>query len=71
MLGGGLSPGTTVLLGGEPGIGKSTLMLQVAANLPGEGLYVSGEESPGQVKKQSRQTESFSGSLKDSLRNEP
>ncbi len=50
VLGGGLSPGTTVLLGGEPGIGKSTLMLQVAANLPGEGLYVSGEESPGQVK---------------------
>lgn len=50
VLGGGLSPGTAVLLGGEPGIGKSTLMLQVAAKLPGTGLYVSGEESPGQVK---------------------
>lgn len=50
VLGGGLSPGTTVLLGGEPGIGKSTLMLQVATGLPGEGLYVSGEESPGQIK---------------------
>ena len=50
VLGGGLSPGTAVLLGGEPGIGKSTLMLQVAATLPGRGLYVSGEESPGQVK---------------------
>ena len=50
VLGGGLSPGTTVLLGGEPGIGKSTLMLQVAATLPGRGLYVSGEESPGQIK---------------------
>ena len=50
VLGGGLSPGTAVLLGGEPGIGKSTLMLQVAATLPGQGLYVSGEESPGQVK---------------------
>ena len=50
VLGGGLSPGTAVLLGGEPGIGKSTLMLQVAATLPGTGLYVSGEESPGQLK---------------------
>ncbi len=50
VLGGGLVPGTTVLLGGEPGIGKSTLMLQVAATLPGKGLYVSGEESPAQVK---------------------
>ena len=50
VLGGGLSPGAAVLLGGEPGIGKSTLMLQVAASLPGRGLYVSGEESPGQVK---------------------
>ncbi|MCK5736810.1 MAG: DNA repair protein RadA, partial [Spirochaetaceae bacterium] len=50
VLGGGLSPGTAVLLGGEPGIGKSTLMLQVAANLPGLGLYISGEESPGQIK---------------------
>ncbi|OQX29530.1 MAG: DNA repair protein RadA [Spirochaeta sp. LUC14_002_19_P3] len=50
VLGGGLSPGTAILLGGEPGIGKSTLMLQVAASLPGTGLYVSGEESPGQLK---------------------
>ena len=50
VLGGGLSPGAAVLLGGEPGIGKSTLMLQVAATLPGRGLYVSGEEAPGQVK---------------------
>ena len=50
VLGGGLAPGTAVLLGGEPGIGKSTLMLQVAAILPGRGLYISGEESPSQVK---------------------
>jgi DNA repair protein RadA/Sms len=50
VLGGGLTPGAAVLLGGEPGIGKSTLMLQVAANLPGTGLYISGEESPGQIK---------------------
>ena len=50
VLGGGLSPGTAVLIGGEPGIGKSTLMLQVAAGFAGTGLYVSGEESPGQLK---------------------
>ncbi len=50
VLGGGLAPGTTVLLGGEPGIGKSTLLLQVAATLPGVGLYVSGEELTSQIK---------------------
>lgn len=50
VLGGGLAPGATVLLGGEPGIGKSTLMLQTAATLKGRGLYVSGEESPAQIK---------------------
>lgn len=53
VLGGGLVRGSVVLLGGEPGIGKSTLMLQVAANLAKEGkvLYVSGEESARQLKK--------------------
>jgi DNA repair protein RadA/Sms len=70
VLGGGLMRGSSVLVGGEPGIGKSTLMLQVAAqapfgvrggrqpdggeaaNTPGAGrsLYVSGEESPGQLR---------------------
>lgn len=50
VLGGGLSPGTSVLLGGEPGIGKSTLMLQTAVKLPGKGLYISGEESSSQLK---------------------
>ncbi len=52
VLGGGLMRGSAVLLGGEPGIGKSTLMLQAAAALQSEGpiLYVSGEESPGQIK---------------------
>lgn len=52
-LGGGLVPGTLVLLGGEPGIGKSTLMLQVSDALARTGrrvLYVSGEESPSQVR---------------------
>ena len=52
-LGGGIVPGSMVLVGGEPGIGKSTLLLQVAARLQNGGqatLYVSGEESPLQVK---------------------
>ena len=53
VLGGGIVPGTMVLLGGEPGIGKSTLLLQVAARVAraiGPVLYASGEESEHQVK---------------------
>jgi DNA repair protein RadA/Sms len=53
VLGGGIVPGSMVLVGGEPGIGKSTLLLQVGATLQSGGqstLYVSGEESPLQVK---------------------
>ncbi|MCX5766465.1 MAG: DNA repair protein RadA [Gemmatimonadetes bacterium] len=53
VLGGGIVPGSMVLVGGEPGIGKSTILLQVAAQLETLGvrtLYVSGEESPLQVK---------------------
>jgi len=53
LLGGGLVPGEVVLFGGEPGIGKSTLLLQVLANMAhryGKVLYVSGEESASQVK---------------------
>ncbi len=53
VLGGGIVPGSMVLIGGEPGIGKSTLLLQVAARLESAGhatLYASGEESPLQVK---------------------
>jgi DNA repair protein RadA/Sms len=53
VLGGGIVPGSLVLLGGEPGIGKSTLLLQAAANLArtaGPVLYSSGEESEHQVK---------------------
>ena len=53
VLGGGLVPGGVVLLGGDPGIGKSTLSLQTAAGLAAEGqsvLYVSGEESLSQLK---------------------
>ena len=52
VLGGGMVPGSIVLLGGDPGIGKSTLMLQVAVELAAEKtvLYVSGEESARQIK---------------------
>jgi len=50
VLGGGLVPGSLTLLGGEPGIGKSTLMLQIALQLPYKTLYVSGEESAQQIK---------------------
>lgn len=52
VLGGGVMKGSSILIGGEPGIGKSTLMLQMAARIGSElsVLYVSGEESPGQVK---------------------
>ena len=50
VLGGGLVPGSVVLLGGEPGIGKSTLVLQIALYLNLRTLYVSGEESEKQIK---------------------
>jgi DNA repair protein RadA/Sms len=52
-LGGGLVPGSLVLVGGDPGIGKSTLILQVLDRLAGQGLralYITGEESPQQIK---------------------
>lgn len=52
VLGGGLVKGSLILLGGEPGIGKSTLILQICDKVQGEGkvLYVSGEESAEQIK---------------------
>lgn len=50
VLGGGIIPGSLVLLGGEPGIGKSTLLLQVAVRMKKKILYVSGEESAEQIK---------------------
>ena len=53
VLGGGLVPGSLILVGGDPGIGKSTLLLEIAglaANLHGPVLYVSGEESARQIK---------------------
>ncbi|MEE3012946.1 MAG: AAA family ATPase, partial [Chloroflexota bacterium] len=53
VLGGGVVPGSVVLLAGEPGVGKSTLLLQMAQYVAAKGdmvLYVSGEESPQQIK---------------------
>jgi DNA repair protein RadA/Sms len=53
VLGGGIVPGSVVLIGGDPGIGKSTLLTQVASLLSNDGkstLYISGEESPEQIK---------------------
>ncbi|OGH86057.1 MAG: DNA repair protein RadA [Candidatus Magasanikbacteria bacterium RIFOXYB2_FULL_38_10] len=50
VLGGGFAPGSLTLLGGEPGIGKSTLVLQIASQIKNKSLYVSGEESAEQIK---------------------
>jgi DNA repair protein RadA/Sms len=52
-LGGGLVPGSAILMGGDPGIGKSTLLLQAAASVAragGEAVYISGEEAAGQIR---------------------
>ncbi|MGD9265087.1 MAG: ATPase domain-containing protein, partial [Lysobacterales bacterium] len=66
VLGGGIVPGSVVLLGGDPGIGKSTLLLQVLAKLAGrsECLYVSGEESLQQINMRARRLQLDVGSLK-------
>ena len=58
VLGGGIVPGSLVLIGGEPGIGKSTLLLQIALGLTGmRVLYVSGEESEQQIKMRAERLE--------------
>ncbi|MDD4801330.1 MAG: DNA repair protein RadA [Syntrophomonas sp.] len=66
VLGGGIVPGSLVLLGGDPGIGKSTLLLQVAFNVAKNGkkvLYLSGEESAGQIRLRSLRLDIDSDSI--------
>lgn len=66
VLGGGIVPGSLVLVGGDPGIGKSTLLLEVAAlvaNLHGSTLYISGEESVRQIKMRADRLDIEAGDL--------
>lgn len=65
VLGGGIVPGAVTLVGGEPGIGKSTLLLQLAERLGHQGriLYVSGEESPAQIAARARRLGSSSDEI--------
>lgn len=66
VLGGGLVPGAVALLAGEPGVGKSTLLLEVAARWAREGrrtLYVTGEESPAQVRLRATRTHNVADDL--------
>lgn len=67
VLGGGMIPGSLILVGGDPGIGKSTLLLQVCRNLAAaqrEILYISGEESLQQIKIRANRIGSFNDTLK-------
>lgn len=67
VLGGGIVPGSLVLVGGDPGIGKSTILLQVCRNLAAAGistLYVSGEESLQQIKMRGERIGSFADSVR-------
>ena len=71
VLGGGLVAGSVVLLGGEPGIGKSTLLLQISAGVAAGGvtvLYATGEESTGQVRLRASRLGLTSGAVGDAIR---
>jgi DNA repair protein RadA/Sms len=66
VLGGGVVPGSLTLIGGSPGVGKSTLLLKIAGNLAKSGkkvLYVSGEESAGQIKLRANRLEANEDNL--------
>ena len=70
VLGGGIVPGSLLLIGGEPGVGKSTLLLQVAGGVAAAGhgvLYATGEESPGQVRLRAARLGLASGSAADAV----
>lgn len=67
VLGGGLVPASTILLSGDPGIGKSTLLLQVATKVADTGafaIYISGEEAPAQIRMRARRLGKATSSLK-------
>ncbi|CAN5310838.1 DNA repair protein RadA [soil metagenome] len=66
LLGGGIVPGGLYLVGGEPGVGKSTILLQIAGRLAADGrrvLYLAGEESPGQIRMRAERLGIASGTL--------
>jgi DNA repair protein RadA/Sms len=63
VLGGGLVAGSVTVLGGEPGIGKSTILLQLAARWPGRSLYVSAEESAHQVRSRAERLDALDDGL--------
>jgi DNA repair protein RadA/Sms len=66
VLGGGIVPGSLVLVGGSPGVGKSTLLLKIAGNLAKNNkkvLYVSGEESAGQIKLRAKRVDAIYNNL--------
>jgi DNA repair protein RadA/Sms len=73
VLGGGIVPGSLVLIGGDPGIGKSTLLLQTAVELSARGpvLYVSGEESPSQIKMRADRLQNQAGVAKGNSKGLP
>ncbi len=68
VLGGGLVPGSIILMGGEPGIGKSTLTLQTLIKINQRVLYVSGEESPHQIRMRADRIASQEGLSHDNMR---
>ncbi len=63
VLGGGLMPGSVVLIGGDPGIGKSTLVLQAASGIDGNIIYVTGEESVNQINLRAKRLKVKSGNI--------
>lgn len=67
VLGGGLVPGSVILLGGDPGIGKSTLLLQLVSTLSNKGIktiYISGEESVDQIRLRAKRLEVYDSEIK-------